>query len=97
MQALASGSVRYKPGTSEQLAYGMTAAEVAAAVGLSRNQTATRLGECREVGFVEWARGEDGRVEERETNASGDTGRVQRLTRLGRDALAGIQRAGGSA
>jgi len=63
-----------------------TAAEVAERVALSRNQTATRLGECRQTGLVEWMRDDTGNFVTRPTGPT-DDGRVQRITALGIRAL----------
>lgn len=60
----------------------MTAAEVAAAIGVSRNQTATRIGECHEVGWVEYLSAPSGEVVTRSTSADA-RGRVHRLTPAG--------------
>jgi len=66
-----------------------TAAEVASSTGLSRNQTATRLGELRQGGFVAYLRTPGGTPVERRTGPR-DTGLVQMLTGLGRSALAAL-------
>lgn len=65
-----------------------TAAEVAHRIGVSRNQTATRLGELRKGGLVAYLRDpESGERIERETGPSGDTGLVQTITEEGRRVL----------
>jgi hypothetical protein len=62
-----------------------TAAEVAVNVNLSRNQTATRLGELREGGFVAYARDEAGARVSAPTGPT-DEGLVQVITPAGRQA-----------
>jgi hypothetical protein len=59
-----------------------TAAETAPYVKVSRNQCATRLGELREDGLVEWVRDERGDIITRPTGPR-DDGQVQRITALG--------------
>lgn len=67
----------------------LTAAEVADRIGLSRNQTATRLGELREAGFVAYLVMNGARV----TRPTGpnDEGLLHRLTTAGREALEDIK------
>lgn len=67
-----------------------TAAEIAAEVGLSRNQTASRLHELREVGFVRCARDSDGQLLLRATGPK-DWGQVQEITEAGRRAIAVVK------
>jgi hypothetical protein len=52
----------------------------------SKNQTATRLGELRTIGYVEYVRDSAGDKVEAPTS-TGDTGFVQRITSAGRSAL----------
>jgi hypothetical protein len=63
-----------------------TAAEVAETLGRSRNQTATRLQECRELGHVVYLLDEDSRPISRATSEDGE-GLVQQITDAGRKAL----------
>jgi len=71
------------------------AADVARAVGVSPNQTATRLGELREDGFVTYSRDEEGTILEGPTGRGEHSGRVQEITDLGRTALWRAGRRGG--
>lgn len=64
----------------------MTAAEVATHLGISRNQAATRLGECRQIGLAAWARDTTNTIITRPTGPN-DQGRVQRITDAGLAAL----------
>lgn len=74
----------------EALAAGpMTAAELAARVGLSRNQTATRLGECRDANLVAYLRDDKGEFVLRPTGPR-DLGIVQEITLTGLAALRGL-------
>lgn len=66
---------------------GMTAAEAAKRLGLSRNQTATRLGELREDGWVVRLETADGKYVERATDTLGNTGIVHVLSDDGRVAF----------
>lgn len=63
----------------------MTAADIAERLGASRNQTATRLGECRDAGWVDYARDSWGRVITAPTSADSE-GMVQEITQAGRRA-----------
>jgi hypothetical protein len=73
---------------------GCTAAELAAVFGWSRNQTAARLLELREMGLVDYLRTEDGATVTRATGP-GARGRVQRITGLGERALTNLSVASG--
>lgn len=64
-----------------------TAAEVAVTLGKSRNETAARLLECRELGHVIYALDESGKFIRRRTSAHA-TGLVQKISAAGRVALA---------
>lgn len=86
------GSQRWQALYILQNAGPMTCAELADRLSKSRNQTATRLGECREVGLVEWCRDENGNIVTRPTGPN-DEGRVQRITLAGRMALAATRTA----
>lgn len=68
-----------------------TAARVSVVVGLSRNQTATRLGELREDGFVALCRDEHDRYVTDQTGPS-DEGIVQTITNAGAAALRAVKR-----
>ena len=68
----------------------MTAAEVALQADLSRNQTATRLGECRDAGLVRYVRDANGNFITRPTGPT-DEGRLQEITPAG---IAAIRAAG---
>ena len=70
---------------------GLTAAEIAERVSIVRNQTATRLQELRDGGFVEYLTDDDGRIVERPTGPHAD-GQVQRLTRKGMTTLVEMDR-----
>ena len=59
-----------------------TAAQVADRLGMSRNQTATRLGECRDAGWVDYARNSSGKVITAPTSSDGE-GMVQEVTNDG--------------
>jgi hypothetical protein len=63
-----------------------TCATIAERLNLSRNQTATRLGECRAAGLVEWHRNEAGEIITEPTGPN-DAGRVQNITQAGRMTL----------
>lgn len=56
-----------------------TAAEIAERMGMSRNQVATRLGECRKLEWVAYVTDETGKPVTRQTSKN-DEGRVQTLT-----------------
>lgn len=60
----------------------MTAAQIAERLGMSRNQAATRLGECRDAGWVDYARDSWGRVITAPTSADAE-GMVQEITQAG--------------
>jgi hypothetical protein len=68
-----------------------TAAEVSETLGKSRNETAARLQECRELGHVVYALDETGARIRRRTSAHG-SGLVQEITAEGRRVLAEAQR-----
>ena len=76
------GTQRYRVLSVLEAQGSLTAAEIAREIGLSRNQTATRILECREAGLVEYVRSSTGDYETRKTSADSD-GRVQTLTELG--------------
>ena len=59
-----------------------TAAALADALGMSRNQVATRLGECREAGWVTYSRDESGAVLTAPTSSDSE-GAVQEITLVG--------------
>jgi DNA-binding MarR family transcriptional regulator len=59
-----------------------TAARIADRLGMSRNQVATRLGECRAVGWVDYARNAAGAVITEPTSEDSD-GMVQEITSAG--------------
>lgn len=64
---------------------GLTNAEAAGPLGCSRNQTATRMGELVEDGWVEKARAAGGGIVQRATDASGEYhGEVYVLTAAGK-------------
>lgn len=65
---------------------GATAAEVAAVHSLSRNQTATRLMELREWGFIEYRADNRGNPIKRATGPKAE-GLVQFITQAGREAV----------
>ena len=67
-----------------------TAARVALAVNLSRNQTATRLGELREDGLVAYCRDDDGTYLTEQTSPN-DEGIVQTITPAGLLALRAVR------
>lgn len=68
-----------------------TAAEVAGRIGVSRNQTATRLGELREGGLIAYCRDiETGAIATRATGPD-DEGNLQIITAKGREALIRIR------
>jgi hypothetical protein len=75
------GTQRYKALTV-LLSGPKTAAEVADRLDISRNQTATRLGECRDRHLVEYVRDDEGNFVTRPTGPT-DEGIVQRITALG--------------
>jgi predicted ArsR family transcriptional regulator len=60
----------------------MTARQIAELLDRSPNQTATRLGELHEDGFVTYALDRFGNIATRETT-NGNTGRVHKITALG--------------
>lgn len=64
-----------------------TAAEVADSMGVSRNQCATRLLECREAGWVTYLRDESGVPVEDRTSEDA-SGLVQQITDAGRAVIA---------
>lgn len=82
------GRIAIKPGAD-----GLTAAAIADHLSMSRNQVATRLGECHDAGWVEYVTDSDGKIVTAPTGPddNGDRGRVHRLTPLGRAALARIK------
>jgi len=63
-----------------------TAADIADRLGISRNQIATRLGELREVGWVDYARDSWGKVITAPTSSDSE-GMVQEITLTGECAL----------
>lgn len=63
-----------------------TAADVADRLGISRNQIATRLGELRAIGWVDYARDSWGKVITAPTSSDSD-GMVQEITLAGEVAL----------
>jgi DNA-binding transcriptional ArsR family regulator len=83
---LRNGTQRYK--VIFNLAnYGpQTAASIADRLGVSRNQIATRLQECREAGLVEYVIQDDKYVTDK--TSSDSEGRVQQVTWAGLRALA---------
>jgi hypothetical protein len=64
-----------------------TAAEIADRIGMSRNQVATRLGECRKLEWVSYVIDITGHPKTRQTSSDSE-GRVQTLTTAGRQKLA---------
>jgi hypothetical protein len=64
-----------------------TAAEIADRIGMSRNQVATRLGECRKLEWVTYVIDTNGNPKTRQTSSDSE-GRVQTLTTAGRMKLA---------
>lgn len=68
----------------------MTAAEVADCIGVARNQTATRLQECRESGWVAYSVDHAGNRIERKTSEDA-WGLVQEITEAGRVALGNLR------
>jgi hypothetical protein len=64
-----------------------TAAEIADRIGMSRNQIATRLGECRKLEWVSYVIDNTGHPKTRKTSSDSE-GCVQTLTTAGRQKLA---------
>lgn len=67
-----------------------TAAEIADRIGVSRNQVATRLGECRTLEWVSYVVDATGQTVTRQTSSDAE-GRVQTLTTAGRQKLADLE------
>lgn len=76
------GSQRYRILELLTITGPMTAAQIADRLGTSRNQTATRLGECRDAGWVDYARDSWGQVITAPTSADAE-GMVQEITEAG--------------
>jgi len=93
-QAARAPSNRIKQGSQRHTVlqllqtYGdQTAAEIADRIGMSRNQVATRLGECRTLEWVSYVIDITGHPMTRQTSTDSE-GRVQTLTTAGRQKLA---------
>lgn len=89
------GTQRFRCLTALREAGPSTAAKVAVLVGLSRNQTATRLGELRMDGFVAYCRDEHGGYVTEPTSqqvSRADEGIVQTITSAGAAALRAVRR-----
>jgi hypothetical protein len=84
------GSQRYRAMRLLSLHGPMTAAQIADQLGISRNQVATRLGECRELGWVVYLKDESGQRVVRKTSAD-SLGLVQKITSSGLSKIRGVE------
>ena len=81
------GTQRHKVMRLLQTDGDQTAAEIADRLGMSRNQIATRLKECRTLEWVSYVTDNTGQPKTRKTSSESE-GRVQTLTTAGRQKLA---------